>query len=192
MGKLTRWAASQGHWTQSDFGGLPAVRRDADPMVQRWQVVAGGVALVLSRVSPTERDARFCATFRLYQGLRNRLRQGAQIDASSELLSDVMHEVAGVADPLTTQCLRACFDASLKPGYPHDGPGSAPEDTRDPAAVRATSRLHSQPRPSAARAKVEWRDTAPTEFSQERLAERSGALRGTVAAARDTQYAGAR
>ena len=141
MQKLMQWAGSQGHWTQSDFGGLPAVQRDADAVLQRWQVVAGGLALVLSRVSRTERSARFSASYRLYQGLRRRLRQGAVVDASPELLSDVMHEIAGVADTLTTTCLRACFDASRRPGYPNDAGASASDS-------RSTSRLQSQPRPS--------------------------------------------
>ena len=119
-------------------------------MLQRWQVVAGGLALVLSRLSPTERSAHFSATYRLYQGLRSRLRQGTTvIDASSELLSDVMHEIATVADTMTTQCLRTCFDASLKPGDPNDGRPGAPGDSR--SSTRGTSRLHSQPRPRVTR-----------------------------------------
>ena len=140
MQKLMQWAGSQGHWIPSDVGGLPAVQRDADAVLQRWQVVAGGLALVLSRVSRTERAARFCASYRLYQGLRRRLRQGAVVDAAPELLSDVMHEIAGVADVLTTTCLRACFDASLRPGYPNEASAGAPDS-------RGTSRLQSQPRP---------------------------------------------
>jgi hypothetical protein len=194
MDRLIRWAGSQGHWTQSHFGGLPSVHREADPMLQRWQVVAGGLALVLSRLSPTERSAHFAASSRLYQGLRRRLRQGAVIDASSELLSDVMHEIACVADTVTTQCLRACFDASLKQDYPHGAP-SAYADTRDHTRVdmRGTSRLQSQPRPSArSTEEPEWCDTAPADVSQARLAARASALRSTIAAARGTQFASAR
>jgi hypothetical protein len=145
MKRLMQWAGSQGNWARSDFGGLPAVQHDASPLLQRWQVVAGGLALVLSRASRTERDARFHATNRLYQGLRRRLRQGAAIDASTELIQDVMHEIAGVADAQTTQCLRACFDASLG----REGIDSALGLRRD----RDTSRLNSQPRPS------DWQDT---------------------------------
>jgi hypothetical protein len=181
-----KWASSQGHWTQSEFSGLPAVQHEADPVLQRWQVVAGGLALVLSRVSRSERSARFPATYRLYQGLRLRLRQGAVIDASSELLSDVMHEIAGVADLLTTNCLRTCFDASLRPGYPNDDAPSASAD------ARATSRLHSQPLSSGHSTRAsEWRETAPTGFSRDRLAERASALRSTLAAARSSQFAAA-
>ncbi|MDB5858364.1 MAG: hypothetical protein JWQ76_2053 [Ramlibacter sp.] len=187
MQKLMQWAGSQGNWTQSDFGGLPAVRPEADAALQRWQVVAGGLALVLSRVTRTERSARFCATYRLYQGLRRRLRQGAVVDASPELLSDVMHEIAGVADLLTTNCLRACFDASLRPGEPDDNPPGSPEDSR------ATSLLQSQPRPWRRSTDVpEWRNTARSDLSQERLEARASALRSSVAAARGTQLAAAR
>ncbi|MCG2591868.1 hypothetical protein LZ009_03660 [Ramlibacter sp. XY19] len=145
MKRLMKWAGSQGNWAQSEFGGLPAVQREAVPLLQRWQVVAGGLALVLSRASRTEREARFHASNRLYQGLRRRLRQGAAIDASTELIQDVMHEIAGVADVQTTQCLRACFDASLG----RDGIDSALGLRQE----RDTSRLNSQPRPS------DWQDT---------------------------------
>ena len=183
MQRLMQWAGSQGHWTQSDFGGLPAVQREADVGLQRWQVVAGGLALLLSRVSPSERSARFSASYRLYQGLRRRLRQGAVVDASSNLLSDVMHEIAGVADTMTTQCLRACFDASLKPGYPH---GDIPEGAGE------TSRLQSQPRPSSRSRSLPSRDAEATGFNQDILAERASALRNSLAAARGSQFASIR
>jgi hypothetical protein len=151
MQRLMKWANSQGNWAQSDFGGLPAVQRDAEPLLQRWQVVAGGLALVLSRASRTERAARFHAADRMYTGLRRRLRQGARIDASPELIQDVMHEIAGVADVQTTQCLRACFDASLGREGIDSGLGLRHE--------RDTSRMNSQPRPSG------WEET-----QQQRLA----------------------
>ena len=154
MQKLMQWAGSQGHWTRSDFAGLPAVQLAADPVLQRWQVVAGGLALVLSRVSRTERSARFPASYRMYQGLRRRLRQAAFVDASTELIQDVMHEIAGVADLQTTQCLRACFEASL--GRDPVGNAMGLRQERD------TSRLNSQPRPSG------WPETQQQE--QRRIA----------------------
>jgi hypothetical protein len=156
MKRLMKWAGSQGNWAQSDFGGLPSVQREADPLLQRWQVVAGGLALLLSRASRTERDARFRAANRLYRGLRNRLRQGAPIDASTELIQDVMHEIAGVADVQTTQCLRACFDASL---------GREGIDSRlGLRQERDTSRMNSQPRPS------DWEETQQQQDDQRRSA----------------------
>jgi hypothetical protein len=141
MRKLMQWAASRGDWQRSDFLGLPTVVAQEDVMLQRWQVVAGGLALVLSRETRAGRDIRYRSTMRLYHGLRRRLRQGRVIDAGPELLNDVMHEVASSADPLTTQCLRACFNASL---------GRSPDSelpSRFPGDHRSTSRLHSQPEP---------------------------------------------
>jgi hypothetical protein len=151
MKRLINWAGSQNNWAQSDFAALPSVQREADPLLQRWQVVAGGLALVLSRASATERDVRFHASNRLYQGLRRRLRQGAPIDASTELIQDVMHEIAGVADVQTTQCLRACFDASLGRENIDSGLGLRQE--------RDTSRMNSQPRPS------DWQQTHQQRFA---------------------------
>lgn len=149
MQKLIRWTASRGHWSRSDFLGLPLLQLDADPGLQRWQVVAGGLALVLSRLAPGE-GARFMATGKLYNVLRRRLPRRAPITPSSELLNDVMHEIASVADPLTIKCLRAGFHASLA------GHASAHPDA-DETDTRATSRLVSQPRPS--RLHSRWEDT---------------------------------
>ncbi|WP_169417773.1 hypothetical protein [Ramlibacter agri] len=137
MRKLMQWATSRGDWQRSDFLALPTVDAQDDAMLQRWQVVVGGLALLLSRESPSGRSARFPHTMRLYQGLRQRLRQGRYVDASPELIGDVMHETASVADPLTTRCLRACFQASLG-----RDPDSALPSQFD---ARNTSRLQSQP-----------------------------------------------
>lgn len=142
MRKLMQWAASRGDWQRSDFLALPEVDAQDDAMLQRWQVVVGGLALVLSRESLSGRNARYPHTMRLYQGLRRRLRQGRVIDASPELISDVMHEIAQVADPLTTRCLRACFQASLG----RDPESALPSQLEE----KNTSRLQSQPR---------WEDT---------------------------------
>ena len=144
MARLIRWTAARGHWTPSAYLGLPAVQTQEDPLLQRWQVVAGGIALVLSRLSASEQKARFSATARLYPYLRQRLREARSVDVAPELLSDVMHELAGVADPLTTRCVRACFDASLLPRA-----HGAPADADTSGDSRSTGALQSQPRPAA-------------------------------------------
>lgn len=177
MEKLMRWAASQGHWLASEFLGLPKLQPEADPMVQRWLVVAGGLALLLSRLMPTERKVRYAATNRLYSQLRRRLRRGERLDAPPELISDVMHEIAGVADPQTVQCLRACFQASLRPQV-------RTGDEATQSELGHTSRLQSQPRPS--RATPRWTDTLPTDFNEEKFNERAQELRSRIAAARSS------
>lgn len=149
MQKLIRWTASRGHWSRSDFLGLPLLQLDAEPQLQRWQVVAGGLALVLSRLAPGE-GRHYSASFKLYNVLRRRLQHRSAIAPSSELLNDVMHEIASVADPLTLKCLRAGFHASLA------GHAAAQPDA-DETDARPTSRLVSQPRPS--RLHSRWEDT---------------------------------
>ncbi|HSV81698.1 MAG TPA: hypothetical protein VLK85_21090 [Ramlibacter sp.] len=151
MAKLLRWRADPGHWSGSDFLGLPLVQREEDLALQRWQVVAGGLALVLSRLSESERNARFPVSLRLYRYLRERLRSGRPVQAAPEVLSDVMHELAGEADPATIRCLRSCFDERVRPSG----------DTGDsaPGELRATGALESQPRPPAA---VKFSATLPT------------------------------
>lgn len=148
MQRLMRWTTSRGHWSRSDYLGLPVLQLDAEPDLQRWQVVAGGLALVLSRLTPNE-HGRFAAAHKLYHVLRRRLRRGAIITPSPHLLSDVMHEIADVADPMTTRCLRICFQRSLSRG--------ARAPTEEGYDSRNTSRLVSQPRPS--RLHSRWEDT---------------------------------
>lgn len=152
MRKLIQWASGHGHWRPSSYLGLPKVQRQDDPLLQQWQVVAGGIALVLSRVAPSERKARFASTAWLYPFLRQRLREARSVDVSPELLSDVMHELAGVADPLTIRCVRARFDASLS--VAGGRAGSQPGDDSRPTGV-----LQSQPRPAT---ELNFSATLPT------------------------------
>lgn len=113
MRRLIGWFALSRAWSASHLE-LPELDASADPALQRWCAVAGGLALILSRASPSECAARFSCTGTLYELVQRQLRQSQPVVAAAELVGEVMHEVADVADPVTRRCLRACFDASLR------------------------------------------------------------------------------
>ncbi len=173
MRKLMHWVGSHGAWQGSGLV-LPAIDAAADAALQRWCVVAGGLALLLSRASETERAARFGHSIALYGFIHRRLRQSQCVRVSPELISEVMHEISEIADPLTRNCLKACFHAELR------GPASAAAAAGPAPAVPMSEGSSSQPQ--AARA-------SSTGFTSEQLLERSAALRRKLAAARATGFA---
>jgi hypothetical protein len=179
MRRFKQWLGSIGEWNNSQWA-LPEVDRDTELSVQRWTVVAGGLALVLSRLAPFERSARFARTQQAYTLIRRRLRQSLPVDASAELLSEVMHEVAEVCDPVTRRNLRACFRASVG-GTSSD----ALEDTGEMSSSMQ-SLGSSSGRRSTGTSRI---DNAPTSINAEMLQERAKALRETIAAARSTGFA---
>lgn len=174
-----KWAGAAGNWSASELQ-LPRLGRDADPALQRWCVVAGGLALVLSRLEPTQRAARFAQTERLYALIRQALGAAQPVRAAAELLGDVMHEIAEVGDPPTRTCLKTCFQASLR----EPAAGGPPLGDGRPAAN--ASALSSQERSTRRSTQHAQREAADTSFNTNLLAERATALRRAVAAARGT------
>lgn len=182
MRRFKQWLGSIGEWNSSQWA-LPEVDRDTELSVQRWTVVAGGLALVLSRLAPFERSARFARTQQAYALIRRRLRQSRPVDAGAELLSDVMHEVAEVCDPVTRTSLRACFRASVG-GMAADQPGASLPGASEASSMQTASSASGRRSTGASRI-----DNAPTSINAEMLQERAKALRETIAAARSTGWA---
>lgn len=197
MQQVFQWIGSKGAWNCSRFSDLPQIRHDRRSGAHHWCVVAGGLALILSRSSDTQRRADFTATEALYEMLREALRQGRRPRAGAALVGDVMHEVAEVADPLTQASLGACFRECLK----HDKTDvdsrisamSTMGVTTTSAGWPAFSRLVASSRmPASSRVSVRSRastslpdlDDAPTVIPSDLLDQRSHALRRTVAHAR--------
>lgn len=182
MEKLARWVGSQGDWNPSAWA-LPALDQDGDAVLQRWRVVAGGLGLILSRAGPAEHGARFACSKDLYMLIRRRLRQSAAVDASAELLGEVMHEIAEVADPQTRSCLRACFRARVHGGegaLPATGEAGRSQLGSSIPPLSGSSRRHSS--------RADALDGASTSFNTELLTERARTLRKSIAAARNTAF----
>lgn len=182
MHTIRQWIGSQGQWTRSSFSDLPELDEDESTTLQRWRVVAGGLALILSRAGP-QVTRRFPSALELYRLLRRRLRHSQSVDATPELLTDVMHEITDIADPMTKACINGCLQASLREAKRHADlarstlPPSGPPQSQAQSSTRSCVTRSSQV------------DDAVTEISTEVLIERSSALRRTVASARNTDYA---
>lgn len=177
---LMQWVNSRGEWQRSRWS-LPELPRDADPVVQRWALVAGGLALILSRVSPSEQAARFAWTGQAYALIRHRLRQSRPVNASATLLGEVMHEVADVADPVTRAGLQAFFrDAALRAA---EGRVAREEG----GWVFPSSLVAASGTSGRSGSGMQGADDNTT-FSPDLLKERSQALRNSVAAARTTAF----
>lgn len=149
MNAILQLVSPDGLWKRSPFSELPAVPRNASESTRHFCVIAGGIALLLSRCSSEGIARHYPRANSLYRQIRAELRKGCEVSASAELLSDVMHEVAEQADPTTRSSLRFCFDSRCR-DQRRDASGSAVPaqfaDTVPPGApgiASKTSRLDS-------------------------------------------------
>jgi hypothetical protein len=172
MQKLMKWVGSQGDWTCSAWN-LPALAADADVAVQRWAVVAGGLALVLSRTEAAERSARFGSSHALYVLVRRALRQARLPAPGAALIGEAMHELVEVADPATRRCLMACFQDAAK--HPLRAQAAA-NQSWEPASTQAM--------PSTAARVRDTRQSLSSSVSSDLLLARASSLRKSLAAAR--------
>ena len=120
---LTRWFPSG--LARPRRAQLPVLRDEDERGLRHWFVLTGGLALILSRARAAEIDQRFGATRTLYLMLHRRLKKRQPADVSAELLNDVLHEIASLADPLTHASAQACFRAAVQ------------NEARQPAAAGA-------------------------------------------------------
>lgn len=98
-------------WKVSEFAEFPELPAGADDSLRDDFLIAGGLALVLSRCPRPAAPRRFPAAMRVYEALkRGGRRRGA---VSPQLLSDASHEVAEFADQATRDALRRRMRAAL-------------------------------------------------------------------------------
>lgn len=162
-------------WSVSAFSELPEIRQEASESVRHFCVVAGGLALILSRVSETEIRSSYPATRELYKTLKTQLARIGKTNATSEMISDVMHEVAQVADLKTRASLKACLEA--RSAY------EAHLRSRNGVPSKPDSAMTQSPGPST-RHPAQAGDR--TVMQEEILGARAEALRATVARARSS------
>jgi hypothetical protein len=97
-------------WKVSEFADLPVIPAHADATLRDDYLIAGGLALVLSRCPPQITRRRFKATMQVYEALKRRKRGRAAV--SRELISDASHEVAEFTDQATRDALRRRMQCS--------------------------------------------------------------------------------
>lgn len=107
---LSRFNRS-GTWTTSSYSDIPTPPDGVTDVVRNFYVIAGGLALVLSRTRTQLIDLHFRYTRDLYDQLRDDLRAHGKTNANAKLINEVMHEVAQCADPETKAALRFVFAA---------------------------------------------------------------------------------
>jgi hypothetical protein len=168
MRSLLRMFASSGVWRASPFAQLPEVPRYAAEITRQQVVLAGGLALILSRTTASQRAASFPKTARLYESLEHDLGTDGRSMPDAELLSETLHETHDLADPCTKAALRFCLDAAVRQSARH--PAS------EPAELRLSSRHGAEPEACD--------PNAPTVVSKDVFGARSKALRKSVAGAR--------
>jgi hypothetical protein len=109
---LSRPAAPR--WIPSEFSELPALG-DADSQDERdWCVLAGGLALLLSRCTPCGAQRHFPASLQAWRSLKRQLKnEQAPVRLPLRVLNELRHEIASVADAGTRDAARRCMERSM-------------------------------------------------------------------------------
>ncbi len=203
MATIISWVRATGGWLRSPFGDLPVLRADDPQVHQTWLILAGGIALILSRASKAELETRFSAARQVYALTRARLEKRRLPKPEPTLLRDALHEIANLADPMTKEAGRECLARTVE--RMARKAGAAQPASTGPASLQSSSApLSSQVAPSqvapstqatqgtqsteAAPALAAADDHPATQLDLDLLFERSNKLRGTVAFARSTTF----
>lgn len=104
---------TSGVWRHSSENELPIVtdeRSRQNPATHQFLVLAGGIALVLSRANPDQQRRRFRATAKLYELLKSELQRYGRTSATGMHLLDSFHEVAQELDPLSREAFKLCLE----------------------------------------------------------------------------------
>lgn len=183
---MMRWIKKRATaWHRSDIADLPTVRPETTRALQNWLVLAGGLALVLSRATRDELDNRFRCSRYLYEQLRARLREGKSTpNIGPDLVGETMHEITGVADPMTLAAGRACFAVCIAAERRRSAAGQIDAAVRGPQPDRGSqvSQQQSTGLPAARE------EAASTQVNLDLLMERSSKLRSALAFARTTTF----
>ena len=114
MATIISWVRATGGWLRSPFGDLPVLRADDPQVHQTWLILAGGIALILSRASKAELETRFNASRQVYALTRARLEKRRLPKPEPTLLRDALHEIANLADPMTKEAGRECLARTVE------------------------------------------------------------------------------
>jgi hypothetical protein len=101
-------------WNPSRFSELPTLGADDDEVHLDYRLLAGGLALLLSRCSERSVERDFAASLQAYVSLRSQLKSRAPVCLSAQVLMDLSHEIAQLADGATRQAARRCLARSTQ------------------------------------------------------------------------------
>lgn len=108
------WSRAAPRWSGSEFSELPVFDGADDQELRDWRLLAGGLALVLSRCSERIAQRDFPSSLAAYRLLKRQLQQGGPVRLTSRLLNDLAHEIALVADAATREAAKRCLRRQLR------------------------------------------------------------------------------
>lgn len=190
MATIISWVRANTGWLRSPYGDLPVLRADDPQAHQTWLILAGGIALILSRASKAELETRFAAAREVHAIARARLHKKRLPKPEPTLLRDALQEIGNLADPMTKEAGRECLARTVERVARKSGaPVAIPANT-GPASLQSSAPLSSQAisTQTTAAAPVEPEEHQATQIDLDLLFERSNKLRGTVAWARSTTF----
>lgn len=112
-----------GVWKHSvtELPQLEPPSASSNPTIRQFLLLAGGIALVLSRCPPERREAQLPRASRLYTLLRRELKRYGRTSASATLLLEAWHETSGLLDPVSNEAFRHCLAARQRyEGFRHE------------------------------------------------------------------------
>ena len=187
MASIISWVRAARGWVRSPFGDLPLLRADDAMAHQTWLILAGGMALILSRASEAELESRFAATRQVYGIARSRLETRRLPKPAPLLLRDALQEIANLADPMTREAGRECLARAVERESRKSG--VAPVESSSPPTASQSTATHTTghaPLTQSTAAAAAEDEHPATQLDLDLLFERSNKLRGTVASARST------
>lgn len=99
----------RGRWSASGFFDLPAIDQARDEVARDYGLLAGGLALLLSRHDPGAARRLLAASLDAYRTLDRQARRGAAFQLSAHQLMEVSHEIAGFVDRTTLDAALRCL-----------------------------------------------------------------------------------
>ena len=96
-------------WSPAEFCWLPPVASEDDAERRDHGLLAGGLALLLSRCSRKVAERDYPAALAAYRLLKRQLQRGDATRVPAQLLSELSHEIAQVADQATRQAALRCL-----------------------------------------------------------------------------------
>jgi hypothetical protein len=100
---------SPSRWNTSRFSELPTLDAAGDGVDLDYRLLAGGLALLLSRCNQRSVSRDYEASLEAYTSLKRQLKSGAPVSLSPQLLMDLSHEIVPFADGATRQAARRCL-----------------------------------------------------------------------------------
>lgn len=101
-------------WFGSEFSELPVFDLGDDQRTRDYRLLAGGLALVLSRCTARVAQRDFPRSLQAMRILKQQLRWSVRPQLSSQLLNDLSHEIASIADAATREAARRCLQRNRR------------------------------------------------------------------------------